>query len=105
MDSKLKNTFFAILLTSILILPYLGSFSHLFEDHKHKTCSDSTTHIHAIDFDCDILDYHFTPQVNFSSTAFSSLALDNPMHAFSYLYFRVISQKREKQLLRGPPQV
>ena len=102
---KLNNTFFSILLTLVLMLPYLGSFSHLFEDHKHKTCSDFTTHIHTIDFDCDILEYHFTPQVNLSSNVFRALTPNNPKHIFSHLYLSFLSKKRAKQLVRGPPQV
>ena len=105
MDNKLKKIFFAILLTSILMLPYLGSFSHLFEDHKHETCSDFTTHIHVIDIDCDILEYNFTPQLNLSSTGFRALIPYNPKHFFSHLYIRFPSKKRVVNLLRGPPQV
>ena len=105
MDCKLKNTFFTILLTSTLMLPYLGSFSHLFEDHKHKTCSDFTTHIHAIDFDCDILEYNFTPQLNLSLTGFRAFTPYNPKHVFSHLYLRFPSKKILRNSLRGPPQV
>ena len=64
---KLDKIFLSSFLTAVLILPYLGSFSHLFEDHKHKTCEISQTHLHELELDCDILDYQFAPRIEISS--------------------------------------
>ena len=53
-------------LTVVLILPYLGAFSHMFVDHEHKTCEISQTHLHKLELDCDILDYQFAPRIEIS---------------------------------------
>ena len=66
MPIKVSKFLLSSLLTWILMLPYWGSFSHIFEGHDHKTCDISETHVHEIDLDCDILDYHFSPRTNFS---------------------------------------
>ena len=64
---KLDKIFLSSFLTAVLILPYLGSLSHLFEDHKHKTCKIFQTHLHELELECDILDYQFAPRIEISS--------------------------------------
>ena len=65
MKSSWVKTLIPTFLTFILLLPYGGSFLHLFEDHEHKTCDISIVHFHQIDFDCDVFDYYFTPKLRF----------------------------------------
>ena len=48
------------------MLPYFGGLSHLLEDHDHKTCDISQTHLHEIELDCDILDYQFASSIQIS---------------------------------------
>lgn len=45
------------------MLPHLGALSHLYEDHDHKTCEKSQTHLHEIKLNCDILDYQFASSI------------------------------------------
>jgi len=66
MELNLKKIFFSSFLTAVLMFPYLGSFSHLFEDHDHKTCEISETHFHELELDCDILDYQFASSIEIS---------------------------------------
>ena len=66
MGLNLNKIFFSSLLTAVLMLPYLGSFSHLFEEHDHKTCEISEIHLHELDLDCHILDYQFAPSLEIS---------------------------------------
>ncbi len=63
MPIKVSKFLLSSLLTWILMLPYWGSFSHIFEGHDHKTCEISETHLHEIELECDILDYHFSPSI------------------------------------------
>ena len=67
MALNLNKIFFSSLLTVVLMLPYLGSFSHIFEEHDHKTCEISEIHLHELDLDCHILDYQFAPSLEISS--------------------------------------
>lgn len=64
MAQKVREIILSSILTAILMLPYLGSFSHLFEDHDHKTCQISQTHLHELELECDILDYQFAPSID-----------------------------------------
>ena len=75
MAINLKKTFLSLFLTTVLMLPYLGSFSHLFEDHDHKTCEISETHFHELELDCDILDYQFAPSLEISSYKYGIFGL------------------------------
>ena len=50
MAINLKKIFLSLFLTAVLMLPYLGSFSHLFEDHDHKTCEISETHYMSLNW-------------------------------------------------------
>jgi hypothetical protein len=55
MELNFRKIFLASVLTAVLMLPYLGSIFHLFEDHDHQTCEISETHLHELELDCDIL--------------------------------------------------
>ena len=72
MADNLKKIFLSSLLTAVLMLPYLGSFSHLFQDHEHKTCEIYETHLHELDLDCDILEYQFAPNVQILTDIYCS---------------------------------
>jgi len=90
-------------LTFVLLLPYGGSFLHLFEDHEHKTCDISIAHIHEIDFDCDIFDYYSTPKIEVSN----SILYQNFI-IFNHVKFSLSSKLFFESpiipyLLRGPP--
>ena len=105
MAHNLKKIFLSSLLTAVLMLPYLGSFSHLFEDHEHKTCEIYETHLHELDLDCDILEYQFAPNVqiltdiycsNFYASKDKKLPFFNEGDSFS---------KDTHDTLRGPPRL
>ena len=66
MALNLNKILLSSLLTAVLMLPYLGSFSHIFEEHDHKTCEISEIHLHELDLDCHILDYQFSPSFEIS---------------------------------------
>ena len=103
MISNLKKIFLPSLLTTVLMLPHLGSFSHLFEDHDHKTCEISEIHLHELDFDCDILDYQFAPSLEILfETDF------NFVYASEYKKFPFFNEGDSFSIdlhytLRGPP--
>lgn len=75
MQLDFKKLLLSSLLTFVLWLPYIGSFSHLFEDHDHKTCEIVETHLHGIELDCDVLEYQYAPSIEILGQAFSWIAL------------------------------
>jgi hypothetical protein len=87
------------------MLPYLGSLSHLFEDHDHKTCEISQTHLHELELDCDILDYQFAPSIEISSETngflFIHLSKRNSLFSMREILFSIDTH----DTLRGPPKV
>ena len=103
MKSSWVKTLIPTFLTFILLLPYGGSFLHLFEDHDHKTCDISILHFHEIDFDCDVFEYYFTPKIEVSN----SIPYYN-FTIFNKLKFSLSSRLNFESLinpylLRGPP--
>ena len=103
MKSSWVKIFIPTILNFVLILPYVGSFLHLFEDHEHETCDISIVHFHEVDLDCDIFDYYFTPKIEVSnSPIFQNFII------FNKLKFSLIPQSSfelpiNPNLLRGPP--
>ena len=94
-----------IFLTAVLMLPYLGSFSHLYEDHDHKTCEISETHFHELELDCDILDYQFAPSLEISSYKYG--VFDYSFHQKKLPFFNQGDSFSIEihDSLRGPPRV
>ena len=60
MDSKkqLGKNIAALLLFAALMLPTAVQCFHMFEGHKHITCTENTTHIHKSVTECDTCDFH-----------------------------------------------
>ncbi|OAB78125.1 hypothetical protein [Cochleicola gelatinilyticus] len=50
----------ATILTAALLFPVLFQFSHIFENHEHKTCSEVSVHLHEKKVDCSIYDFHIS---------------------------------------------
>ena len=99
---KIFSTTFLIF---VLMLPYLGSFLHLFQGHDHKTCEISETHLHQIDVDCEILDYHFPTVIEISNEILTSLDLSPQQKKTSFFYLGYSFSIDTIDLLRGPPSV
>ena len=87
------------------MLPYLGTLSHLIEDHDHKTCEISQTHLHEIELDCDILDYQFAPSIQISceNNDYAIFSFQHKKTSFFYLGYSYSIDTIET--LRGPPPV
>ncbi|MEK9603220.1 MAG: hypothetical protein VW127_02225 [Flavobacteriaceae bacterium] len=103
MAVDLKKIFLSTLLTVILMLPYSGSFLHLFEDHQHKTCEISETHLHEVELDCDVLDYQFAPSIQISLEIDSGLAQISEHKKFLSFYQGYSFSIDSIETLRGPP--
>lgn len=102
---KIRNRCISAFLLVLFLLPAIVQISHTFSDHDHPTCSVTTTHLHKLEKDCSISDFHFTA-FNFTPletielftskndiTPNSNYTQSNAV-LFSYSY-----------LLRGPPHV
>ena len=87
------------------MLPYWGTLSHLFEDHDHKTCEISQTHIHEIEIDCDILDYQFPSsiEISYKNKDNAIFRFQSKKTSFFYLGYSYSIDTVDK--LRGPPSV
>ena len=105
MELNFKKIFLSSFLTAVLMLPYLGSFSHLFEDHDHKTCEIPETHIHELELDCDILDYQFAPSIEILSYKYG--VIDFSFHQKKLPFFNEGDSFSIEMhgTLRGPPRV
>ena len=100
-----KKIFLSSLLTAVLMLPYLGSFSHLFEDHEHKTCEISQTHLHELELDCDILDYQFAPSIEISSETNGAFVFTSQQNKLPFFNLGDSFSIDTYDTLRGPPAV
>ena len=103
MKSTWVKIFISTCLTLVLLLPYVGSFLHLFEDHEHETCDISIVHFHEVDFDCDVFEYYFTPKIEVSNFfPFLNLIIHNNLK-FSLDSQRFFESPINLYQLRGPP--
>ena len=91
--------------TTVLMLPYLGNLSHLFEDHDHKTCDISQTHLHNIELDCDILEYQFASSTEISDENNGNIILSFNQRKTSFFYLGYSYSINTVDKLRGPPSV
>ena len=105
MAVNLKKIFLPSLLTAVLMLPYLGSFSHLFQDHDHKTCEISVTHLHELELDCDILDYQFAPSIEISFETDHAFVHASQQKKFPFFNEGDSFSIDTHHTLRGPPRV
>ena len=105
MALNLNKILFSSLLTVILMLPYLGSFSHLFEEHDHSTCEIYEIHLHALDLDCNIIDYQFAPSLEISSVADLMVVNSSKQKKFSFFDEGDFYSVDLNYTLRGPPRI
>lgn len=103
METNLKRIFLSTLLTSVLMFPYLGSFSHLFEDHDHKTCEISEAHLHELELDCNILDYQFAPSIEISFETDHAFVHASQQKKFPFFNEGDSFSIDTHDTLRGPP--
>lgn len=103
MELNFRKIFLASVLTAVLMLPYLGSIFHLFEDHDHQTCEISETHLHELELDCDILDYQFAPSIKFTPEGLSILVQTSKQKKFTSYYLGYSFSIDTIDTLRGPP--
>ena len=100
-----NKIFLSSLLTAVLVLPYLGSLSHLFEDHDHKTCEISKIHLHELDLDCDILEYQFAPSLEISFETDFAFIYASQQKKFPFFNEGDSFSIDIHHPLRGPPKV
>lgn len=105
MALNLNKILFPSLLTVILMLPYLGSISHLFEEHDHRTCEISEIHLHELDLDCHILDYQFAPGLEISPVADFMVVNSSEQKKFSFFNEGDFYTVDLNYTLRGPPRI
>ena len=87
------------------MLPYFGGLSHLLEDHDHKTCDISQTHLHEIELDCDILDYQFASSIQISYENNDNVIFSFQHKKTSFFYIGYSYSIDTLDTLRGPPSV
>lgn len=105
METNPKRIFLSTLLTAVLMFPYLGSFSHLFEDHDHKTCEISEAHLHELELDCDILDYQFAPIIEITFETDCDFVFPSQQKKFPFFSLGDSFSIDTNTSLRGPPLV
>ena len=103
MELNFRKIYMASVFTVTLMLPYLGSIFHLFEDHDHQTCEISETHLHELELDCDILEYQFAPIIKFTPEGLSAFVQTSNQKKFSSYYFGYSFSIDTIDTLRGPP--
>lgn len=95
----------AVFMLALLLLPLVSEIAHSFEDHEHLTCTEATTHLHELEADCSICDFHFnaftfTPLVQITSYE-AKIFLQPNFHPLQI----ITRDKSYSYLLRGPPQL
>ncbi len=81
-----------------------GKFAHVFENHKHEVCIDSsTTHFHTLDLECEFYKFKVNSEFTFNSLHFEEIIPFQlkPLIASKYLFLS--SYRKLHFSLRGPP--
>ncbi|MFC7357302.1 hypothetical protein ACFQO1_06360 [Jejudonia soesokkakensis] len=92
-----------LLLCSVLLLPSLAQFAHIFEGHDHKPCKELTTHLHEKKFECDIHFFHFS-QLDFSIETYSITSISEATQQLVDFYTASDKNKLHYHTTsRGPP--
>jgi len=50
----------ALMMLMLLLLPIVSEAMHALGEHDHPTCEEVTTHLHELESECAICDFHFT---------------------------------------------
>lgn len=101
--NNILSSFFAGLLSILLLLPSFVEFAHTLEGHEHIACDDVSTHIHEKDLDCSLCDFQF------STFQFNLFCIQDTSNHEYFLeqQARFISSEKTTYLhcfyLRGPP--
>ncbi|MEW4922518.1 hypothetical protein [Algibacter sp. 2305UL17-15] len=95
---------FAFMLATMLFVPTIIKFAHVFSHHEHKVCSgDETTHFHQVDLDCDFqkfqLNHPFLLPLENDNWADASFQYQ----IFTLTYKFLNSHRQLSFSLRGPP--
>ncbi len=57
---KFGERIVALWLFALLLLPLAVEFAHSFEEHEGTSCSETTSHIHNLEAECELCDIRLT---------------------------------------------
>ncbi len=99
----------AITLTLAVLLPTAIKLSHVFSHHEHEVCandySNSKTHYHTLDLDCDFYKFKLSQNQYFLVFDYDvNLEFSSTLQSLSY-YISKNNHQHSTRFLRGPPQL
>lgn len=103
---QIANKLLATLLLLVFLYPNAIAFSHIFEDHDHVSCNNTSLHFHKGESDCTICDFQlvsFNFEVYNSPQFFEPNIPSNKVKSCKDLLFCSVT-KTTKQL-RAPPSI
>ena len=51
----------SLILLIVLVTPSVIQFSHIFEEHEHIACTETESHVHKTDVDCETCAFRIMP--------------------------------------------
>ena len=100
---EIVKVFSAAIFALALLLPTVVKFAHTFEGHEHKTCTETSTHIHQKQLDCSICDFHFS-NFNFILQELPEFVVLHGFQKTETVYlFPEFKLSATHYFLRGPP--
>lgn len=100
---KIIGHFLGGILTLIFLFPSLLQFEHLFENHEHSACKESSVHFHQKNLDCSIYDFHFSV-FSFLPSASENILTHIPRYSpLFYVLEDIYNNPNFHYTLRGPP--
>ena len=101
---KLGERIVALWLFALLLLPLAVELVHSFEEHEGTSCSETTSHIHNLEAECELCDIRLTTFDYNITTVQEQVLTDTPVNteanfASSQLHSFPITNTR----LRAPP--
>lgn len=110
MKRDLKHSIFfnlvVLVLTTVLLLPTLLKFEHVFEHHTHDVCKNpQTLHFHEGSFNCDLCDFQLTQTYYIDYLNYDIVEPSKVKKTFRELYNFKYYHQHLSFSLRGPPQL
>jgi len=103
-ETKISSKLTAILLGVALLFSFSSEALHIFSHSDFEHCTETgTTHLHQLNTECDVFDFHITPVLSLSTSGIQSQTISNFKTIFPPVEDKLFFIATIHINLRGPP--
>ncbi|WP_339610570.1 hypothetical protein [uncultured Planktosalinus sp.] len=103
-ETKITSKLTSIFLGVALLFSFSSEALHIFSHSDFNHCTETgTTHLHQLDAECDVFDFHITPVLSLSSHSIQPQTISNFKTIFPPVGDKLFFTATFHISLRGPP--